>query len=151
MRKSSSFKFCLILAPFLASCASTPPDPDLKLSFSPVMTHQMSDLNMSCSDLQSEIGDTEHNMKVLDKQIASQQQQGQTMAMMAAFSGFSAATATNAVSAQLAAGNQVLANAGEGMANTQQMTIAQLRANYNQRHDALMQIYFARKCSSAGS
>ena len=142
---------CTAVAAALTACASVPADPELNVAFRPVITHQTQDLTMSCPDLQSEIKDDEHVMQVLDKQIAFHNQQSQTMAMFAAFSGFSAATANNALSAQLASGNQVLANAGQGMENNQQLTTEQLRANYNQRHDALIQIYFARKCGVNGT
>jgi hypothetical protein len=140
---------CLSVGAWVSGCATTPPDPDLTEKFVPVVTHKTKDINLSCEELASEIGQNEHVTAILDKQIANQQQQSQTMAMLAAFSGWSAATANNPLSAQLSSANQTLATVGEGMANRESMTAAQLHANYNQRHDALIQIYFARRCKSA--
>jgi hypothetical protein len=133
----------------LGACATTPPDPDLTRSFIPVQTHQTSDLNLSCPDLQGQIGDTEQTVAALDKQIKHDEEQGQMFAMAAAFSGFSGALANNPASAQLANANVTLGNAGEAMAGQQAMTKEQLRANIEARHDALMQIYFARQCKTS--
>jgi len=85
---------------------------------------------------------------VLDKQIKQTQEQSQMFAMAAAFSGFSGALANNPLSAQLANANANLGNAGQAMSGQDAMTKAQLRANIEARHDALMQIYFARQCKN---
>lgn len=139
--------FCACVALIgIGGCASTPPDPDLSRTFIPVQAHQTKDLNMTCEDLTAEIHQREEEVSALDKQLAFAHKQSQDMAMMAAFSGFSAVTANNAVSAQLASANESLANAAGGMAGQAAMTKDQLRSNLNQRHDALMQIYFARAC-----
>jgi len=137
---------CAGLVATLTGCATDPPDPDLKKSFAPVITHQTQDLNMTCSDLKREIDDTENAIKVLDKQIALHQQQSQSSTWMAAAWGVLGATAPNAASAQIDNAASIMSNADAGSENNQQMTTGQLRVNYNQRHDALIQIYFARKC-----
>jgi hypothetical protein len=132
----------------IAGCASEPTDPDLSRTFVPVQAHQTKDLSMTCEDLTAEIHEREGAVSALDKQLALAHKQSQDMAMMSAFSGLSAATATNAVSAQLASANVGLANAAGGMVGQEAMTKDQLRSNLNQRHDALMQIYFARACKT---
>jgi hypothetical protein len=140
---------CAGLVASFAGCASAPVDPDLQKTFIPVQAHQMTDLNLSCPDLQQQIGDTESDVATLDKQIKHDKDQSQAFTMAAVFSGFSGAFANNALSAQLANANANLGNAGASMSDQQAMTKAQLRANIETRHDALMQIYFARQCKAA--
>jgi hypothetical protein len=66
--------------------------------------------------------------------------------MFAALSGMSGAMANNAVSAQLANSNVIAGNAESALSSQTAMTKAQLRTNIEQRHDALMQIFYARHC-----
>jgi hypothetical protein len=146
--KTLKLAFCAGIAATLGACATTPPDPDLARTFIPVQTHQTTDLGLTCPDLQEQIGDTERTVAVLDKQIKQTQEQSQMFAMAAAFSGFSGALANNPLSAQLANANANLGNAGQAMSGQDAMTKAQLRANIEARHDALMQIYFARQCKN---
>jgi hypothetical protein len=140
---------CAALTVSFAGCASVPPDPDMQRSFVPVQAHQTTDLSLTCPDLQGQISDTERSVAVLDKQIKHDQDQGQMFAIATAFSGFSGAFANNPLSAQLANANVNLGNAGEAISNGQAMNKAQLRANIEARHDALMQIYFARQCKAS--
>jgi len=140
---------CLGLVASFAGCASVPADPDLQRSFVPVQAHQTRDLSLTCPDLQDQIGEMENGVAVLDKQIKHDKEQSQIFSMAAAFSGFSGAMANNALSAQLASANATLGNAGASMSDQQAMTKEQLRANIEARHDALMQIYFARQCKVA--
>lgn len=137
---------CVGLIASLAGCASVPADPDLQRTFVPVQTQQMTDLNLSCNDLQQQIGDTESAVAALDKQIKHDKDQSQVFAMAALFSGISGSYANNPVSAHLANTNVSLGNAGTSMSDQQAMTKEQLRANIQARHDALMQIYFGRQC-----
>lgn len=140
---------CIGLTASFAGCASAPADPDMQRTFVPVQAHQTTDLSLTCPDLQGQISDTESSVAVLDKQIKRDQEQSQMFAIATAFSGFSGAFANNPISAQLANANVNLGNAGEAISDRQAMTKAQLRANIEARHDALMQIYFARKCRAA--
>lgn len=151
MSTSTRVSACILFSTLLVSCAdSPPPDPDLNLSFSPVMTHQTNDLNMSCSDLQGEINNSEQTMRVLEKQIAFHQQQSQNSSLMSAAFSALGAVAPTAANAQLDSAGSIVSSANAGNENNQQMTTEQLRANYEQRHDALMQIYFARRCGATG-
>jgi hypothetical protein len=139
---------CVGLVASIAGCASVPADPDLQRTFVPVQAHQTKDLNLTCPDLQEQIGDMESGVAVLDKQIKHDKEQSQTFALAAAFSSFSGAMANNPLSAQLASANANLGNAGASMSDQQAMTKEQLRANIEARHDALIQIYFARQCKA---
>jgi hypothetical protein len=139
---------CVGLVASLAGCASAPVDPDLQKTYVPVQAHQTKDLSLTCPDLQEQIGDTENSVAALDKQIKHDKEQSQTFMLAAAFSSFSGAFANNPLSAQLANANANLGNAGASMSDQQAMTKAQLRANIEARHDALMQIYFARQCKA---
>jgi outer membrane murein-binding lipoprotein Lpp len=133
----------------LAGCANSPPaDPDLAKTIVPVQTHQMKDINMTCDELSGEIKDTESEVAALDKQINYQKQQSNTYSMISALSGLQATTATTAATANLANTNATLGNINAGMAGQQAMSKTELRMNINQRHDALMAVYFARNCKS---
>lgn len=138
---------CIGLVASVVGCASGPPaDPDLQKTVVPVQAHQTQDLSLSCSDLEAQINDTEQSVMTLDKQIKNDQSQSQNMSLFAAFSGVSGALANNPLSAHLANANVILGNAGSSISDQQAMTKAQVRENVEQRHDALMQIYFARRC-----
>jgi hypothetical protein len=139
---------CVGLIASFAGCASVPADPDLQRTFVPVQAHQTKDLSLSCPDLQQQIGDNESAVATLDKQIKHDKDQSQVFAMAAVFSGISGSFANNPLSAQLANANATLGNAGASMSDQQAMTKAQLRANIEARHNALMQIYFARQCKA---
>jgi hypothetical protein len=129
-----------------AGCATSPPDLDLQRTFVPVQTHQMADLSLPCEDIRSQISDTENAVAVLDKQIHHDQDTSQMFSMMAAFSGMSGALANNVASAHLASANVILGDAGASASGQQAMTKAQLRDNIEQRHEALMQIFYSRGC-----
>jgi hypothetical protein len=134
----------------VASCADTPPpDPDLSLSFDPIASHQTKDLNMNCSELQDEIHDMEQAMHVLDKQIAFHQKQSEHSSLMSAYFSAMGTFAPTATNAQLDSAGSIMSSADASHENSQQMTTTQLRTNYEQRHDALIQIFFARKCGAA--
>jgi hypothetical protein len=140
---------CIGFIGLLVGCASGPtqaPDPDLQRTFVPVQAHQTTDLGLACPDIESQINETESSVSALDKQIKHDQEQGQTFSFAAALSGVTGAFANNPLSAQLANANVTLGNAGASMSGQDAMNKAQLRANIEQRHDALMQIYFARRC-----
>jgi hypothetical protein len=140
---------CTGLTVSFAGCASAPADPDLQKTFVPVQAHQTTDLGLACPDIQSQINETENSVSALDKQIKHDQEQSQTFSWAAALSGVSGAFANNPLSAQLASANVTLGNAGASMSGQDAMNKAQLRANIEQRHDALMQIYFARGCKTS--
>jgi hypothetical protein len=140
---------CLGFAASLAACASTPADPDLQRTFIPVQAHQTADINLSCTDLKTQITDTETSVSILDKQIKHDQDQSQSLSMAAVFSSVSGAMANNPLSAQLANANATLGNAGAAMTDKQAMSKAQLRANIEQRHDTLMSVYYARHCNAS--
>ena len=127
-------------------CATNPPDPDLQRTFVPVQTHQMADLSLSCGDIRSQISDAENSVAILDKQIHYDQDTSQMLSLAAAFSGMSGALANNAASAHLANANVILGEAGASESDQQAMSKVQLRANIERRHDALMQIFYARHC-----
>ena len=131
----------------LTGCATNPPDPDLQRSFVPVQMHQMADLSLSCDDIRSQIRDAENSVVILDKQIHHDQDTSQMFSLAAAFSGMSGALANNVASAQLANANVILGDAGASTSNQQAMTKAQLRANLEARHEALMSIFYAHSCS----
>jgi hypothetical protein len=140
---------CAGLAVSFAGCASAPSDPDMQRSFVPVQAHQTTDLTLTCPDLHEQIVDTESGVAVLDKQIKHDQEQTQSFSWAAALSGVSGAFANNPLSAQLSNANVTLGNAGASISGQDAMNKAQLRANIEQRHDALMQIYFARGCKQS--
>jgi hypothetical protein len=113
-----------------------------------VQAHQTQDLGLTCADLKSQIDDTEQSVAALDKQVKHDQEQSQNLSLLAAFSGVSGAFANNALGARLANANVILGDAGASISDQQAMGKAQLRVNIEERHDALMQIYFARRCKT---
>jgi len=139
---------CVGLVGSIAGCATAPVDPDLQRTFVPVQAHQMTDLNLSCPDLQQQIGDTEGAVAVLDKQIKHDKDQSQAFAMAAVFSGISGSFANNPLSARLANANVNLGNAGASMSDQQAMTKEQLRDNIEARHNALIKVYYAQQCKA---
>jgi hypothetical protein len=138
---------CIGLVASVVGCASAPTDPDLLRSPVPVQAHQTADLGLSCAQLASQISDSESSIAALDKQIKQDQGNSQSLSMFAAFSGALGGFANNPLSAQLANADANLGNAGASITGQQGAIKAQLRANIQQRHDALMQIYFARQCT----
>jgi hypothetical protein len=147
MRSHKRFASCIIISALAASCAdSPPPDPELNLKYQPLVTHQTKDLTMDCADLKNEVSATEQAMRVLDKQIASHQQQSQSSTMMSAVFGALGTMAPTAANANLDQAGSIISSANAGVESGQSMNTGQLKANYTQRHDALVQIYFARKC-----
>jgi hypothetical protein len=132
----------------IAGCAIDPPDPDLQRTFVPVQAHQMDDLRLSCADLESEIHVAENSVAILDKQIRHDQDQSQSFSLGAALSAMSGALATNVQSAQISNVSAIASGAGASMSANDAMTKAQLRANLEQRHEALMQIFYTRRCQT---
>lgn len=135
----------IVILALLASCSDGPSaDPELKLGFAPVMTHQSKDLTVSCDALQSEVNDTGHKMRVLDKQIAFHQLQTQRQSATSAAFGALTKGTPSARTAPLDGANSMQATAQSDSENNPQMDSGKLRANYTQRHQALIRIYFAR-------
>jgi type IV pilus biogenesis protein CpaD/CtpE len=147
MKNPLKLTVCVAITATLGGCASTPSDPDLARTFVPVQTHQTADLGLSCGDLQAQIADNEASVAALDRQIKHDQNQGQFMAMMGAFSGMSGALANNVTSARLANANVALSDAGVSMSGQQALTKEQLRANLEARHETLIGLFYAHSCT----
>jgi DNA segregation ATPase FtsK/SpoIIIE-like protein len=132
----------------LVGCASTPPDPALSRRFVPVEAHQTSDLQLSCTDLSSQIRETDDAISALDKQIARAQQDSNSFSVMSALAGVSGAFAGNALQASTASAERTVANTGAALSANQAYTTKDLRVMYENRHEALMQLYYSRSCKS---
>src|ERR1700755_405618 len=102
MNRYISSLLCIAFVASVSGCAEAPvADPDLGKSFVPVQAHQTVDLEVSCADIQSRIGDTEDAVVALDKQIKRDSQQSQGFSMMSALAGMTGVLANNPLSAQL--------------------------------------------------
>jgi hypothetical protein len=134
----------------ISACASMPNDPDtqaqLAATIVPVETRQQGDYQLSCADLSAEIRQTDWAISALDKQIAQAQNTATGFAVLGALSGLGGAYATNISQVQTANAEGVVANFGGAVSAGASMTKQALRANYEARHDVLMNVFYGKSC-----
>lgn len=142
----------LTILGLMAGCATDPASDvetqALARHFDPIQAHQINDLQLSCGDLAEQIGTADEAIATLDKQIAHQEQNTTSFSLMGALAGVSGAFANNPLSAQMASAQQTVANTGAQLSTNQTYSTKDLRALYENRHEALMQLYYAKNCKS---
>ncbi len=142
-----------IVCGLLSACASMPNDPDtqaqLAATIVPVEARQQGDYQLSCADLSAAIKQTDWSIAALDKQIAQAQNNATGFAVLGALAGLSGSYATNIAQVQNANAQGVVANFGGAMSTGTSMTKQGLRANYEARHDVLMNVFYGKNCGAS--
>jgi hypothetical protein len=139
-----------ILCSLISACVSMPNDPNtrsqLAATIVPVETQQQRDYQLSCADLSAEIKQTDWTISALDKQIARAQNVATGFAVLGALAELGGDYATKNSEAQAANAGGVVANLGGAVSAGTGMTKQALRANYEARHDALMNLFYSKAC-----
>jgi hypothetical protein len=130
----------------IAGCASDPVSDAAQRQLDPVEAHQINDMALSCDEIAANLNTTSSAIAAIDRQIASQQQAGNSFSLISAFAGVAGAYAPNLRSAQLADAEGTLANAGAQIEANQSVSTKDLRVMYEHRHDVLMQLFYGRNC-----
>jgi hypothetical protein len=153
MNRRTPLASAAIICVLLSACASTPSDPDtraqLAATITPVEARQQGDYQLSCADLSAEIKQTDWTIAALDKQITQAQNSANGFAVLGALAGLGGAYATNISQVQTANAEGVVANLGGAMSAGTGMTKQALRANYEARHDVLMNVFYGKNCTTS--
>ena len=139
-----------IVCGLISACASMPNDPNTRVQLAakifPVETRQQGDYQLSCADLSTEIKQTDWTISALDKQIAQAQSVATGFAVLGALAELGGAHATNVAEVQTASVGDAVANLGGALSAGSGTTKQALRANYEARHDTLMNVFDSKAC-----
>jgi hypothetical protein len=150
MKRFEPLASIAIVCGLISACASLPNDPNTRAQLAativPVETRQQGDYQLSCPDLSAEIKQTDWTISALDKQIARAQNAATGFVVLGALAEIGSGYATNNSQVETANAGGVVANLGGTVSAGTGMTKQALRANYEARHDTLMNVFYSKAC-----
>jgi hypothetical protein len=150
MKRFEPLASVAIVCGLISACASMPNDPNTRVQLAakifPVETRQQGDYQLSCADLSTEIKQTDWTISALDKQIAQAQSVATGFAVLGALAELGGDYATKNSQVETANAGGVVANLGGAVSTGTGVTKQALRANYEARHDTLMNVFDSKAC-----
>ena len=150
MKRFEPLASIAIVCGLISACASMPNDPNTRVQLAakifPIETRQQGDYQLSCADLSTEIKQTDWTISALDKQIAQAQSVATGFAVLGALADLGGAHATNVAEVQTASVGDAVANLGGALSAGSGTTKQALRANYEARHETLINVFYSKPC-----